>query len=85
MNIIAFSQGHAVAWLAPTLLVLQSENSPLVSGPVTVEEASWIGSVVSVGGITGTILFGTLLNVIGRKKSLYLLTIPHTVSRFHFI
>ncbi|CAD7088662.1 unnamed protein product [Hermetia illucens] len=78
VNIITFSQGHSTAWCAPSLPLLQSENSPLPSGPITVEEASWIGSTVCIGGILGTFLFGILVDQLGRKKALYLLTIPHT-------
>ncbi|CAD7088661.1 unnamed protein product [Hermetia illucens] len=77
VNIITFSQGHGIAWCAPSLPLLQSENSPLISGPITVEEASWIGSMVCIGGVIGSFLFGVLADQVGRKKALYLLIIPH--------
>ncbi|XP_037917385.1 LOW QUALITY PROTEIN: facilitated trehalose transporter Tret1-like [Hermetia illucens] len=77
VNIITFSQGHAIAWCAPSLPLLQSENLPLASGPITIEEVSWIGSMVCIGRILGSFLFGVIANQVGRKKALYILTIPH--------
>ncbi|CAD7088659.1 unnamed protein product [Hermetia illucens] len=77
VNIIMFSHGNAIGWLAPTLPTLQSEDSPLTTGPITIEEASWIGSIICVGGVTGSLTFGLLVNRIGCKLSLYLLAVPH--------
>lgn len=75
-----FSHGNAIGWLAPTLPTLQSADSPLTTGPITLEEASWIGSIICVGGVTGSLTFGLLVNRIGCKLSLYLLAVPHVVS-----
>ncbi|XP_055858511.1 facilitated trehalose transporter Tret1-like isoform X2 [Episyrphus balteatus] len=58
------------------LLIFQSENSPLMF-KVTVEEVSWIGSLTSIGSMAGTIGFGVLLDLVGRKISLYLMPLPH--------
>lgn len=49
----------------------------LESGPASYEEISWIGSVICIGGFTGTILFGKIAEMFGKKKALLLLMIPH--------
>ncbi|XP_055918558.1 facilitated trehalose transporter Tret1-like [Eupeodes corollae] len=74
--IIAYSYGIGLGWLSPMLLLFQSEDSPLMF-KVTVEQVSWIGSLTSIGGMLGTILFGIILDLVGRKMSLYLLPLPH--------
>lgn len=48
-NILQFSQGNTNGWPSPALPVLSSEKSPLVTGPLTIEELSWIGSINCIG------------------------------------
>lgn len=79
MNIINIGYGAVCGWPSPSLILLQSDDSPLRSGPITVEEASWIGAMMCVGGLTGTFLFGWITNRYGRKISLCLLAIPQFV------
>lgn len=79
-NIISFSYGTSVGWTSPFLPVLLSDDSPLPSGSITSEEASWIGSLLCLGAIVGTISVGFLADLIGRKKTALLLAIPQTVS-----
>lgn len=57
-----------------------SDDSPLTAGSITSEEASWIGSLLCLGAIFSTIVYGYLADLIGRKKSALLLAIPQTVS-----
>ncbi|XP_055919560.1 facilitated trehalose transporter Tret1-like [Eupeodes corollae] len=76
VNVLALSHGIGLGWVAPMLLTLQSSDSPLTFH-VSVEEASSIGAFVSVGGLIGNFSFGVLLDLIGRKKCLYLLAVPH--------
>jgi MFS family permease len=61
--------------------VLTSADSPLESGPLTPSQASWIGAFLCVGGFTGTIIFGWLADVLGRKLSTLILAFPEMVSR----
>lgn len=60
--------------------LLKSAQSPLKSGPITNEEASIIGSMLTVGGLFGTLLFGYAANKIGRKKSIFLMAFPQIVG-----
>lgn len=67
-----------LGWLSPMILFLQSKETP-IDHPITADEASWIGSCLSLGGLAGNFLFGLLLNKIGRKKTVLLLPIPHII------
>lgn len=43
-------------------------------------EIAWIGSVLGIGGLIGTILVGWIADRIGRKNSLLALAVPQIVS-----
>lgn len=62
--------------MLPKLLL--PEASPLTFS-IDVNEASWLGSIISLGGITGNFSFSYLMSRFGRKVSIYVLAIPHTV------
>lgn len=79
-NIVVLGQGCAIGWLSPTLPILQSENSPLESGKLTIDEASWVGSISSIGSVIGTIYFGLISIYVGSKNTLILCAFPVTVS-----
>lgn len=69
--------GLQTGWLSPLQPALQSENSPLGTRPLTVEEISWIGSLPSVSLILATPFFGFCLNKFGRKISCFIATAPN--------
>lgn len=60
--------------------MLRKNYTPLPSGPLTLDETSWIASNVCIGGITGNILFGFTMDVFGRKNSLLCLALPGAVG-----
>ncbi|XP_022205102.1 facilitated trehalose transporter Tret1 [Nilaparvata lugens] len=65
---IAFSScGCCLAWTSPTLPPLMAPESWLL---VSVEQSSWVGSLIAVGGCVGPLMAGRLLDLIGRKSSL---------------
>lgn len=66
--------------MSPALRGLQADDSPLASGPVTVEDASWMGGVMCIGGVLGCIVFGSILTKIGRKRSLMVVAVPQLVN-----
>lgn len=76
MNIISFGHGLVLGWLSPTLPILQAENSPLATGPLTIEQTSWVGSLICAGGIVGNYIYSYLSNRFGRKFALNLLGFP---------
>ncbi|XP_062551188.1 facilitated trehalose transporter Tret1-like [Armigeres subalbatus] len=76
VNIISLAQGTAIGWLSPFLPLLVSANAPLHTGPVTDIQATWIASLLCVGAIFGTVLFGWSADKFGRKFSLCIAAIP---------
>ncbi|XP_058819314.1 facilitated trehalose transporter Tret1-like [Topomyia yanbarensis] len=76
VNIISLSQGTAIGWLSPFLPLLISTESPLSTGPVTDIQATWIASLLCVGAIFGTVLFGWSADKFGRKFSLCIAALP---------
>lgn len=75
-NWIVLSYGCIVGWLSPALPILLSTDSPLVTGPITSEELSWISSMSSGGALVGTFIFGVLSAVMGSKRSMTLMAFP---------
>lgn len=40
------SHGAVIGWFSPTLPILMSDDTPLVTGPLKSDEISWLGSVI---------------------------------------
>lgn len=78
-NILMFGFGCGVGWFSPALPLLLSSDTPLSSGPLTTEQLSLSGSILSIGGLTGSVFFGYLMIQIGTKKTLMLLVVPQLV------
>lgn len=72
--------GCGVGWLSMALPLLRSEKSPLKTGALTVEEISWIGSIISLGALIGNILIGYVVTFIGSRNSILLIGFPQLVS-----
>lgn len=79
-NIMALSYGAFCGWPSAAFLILQSGASPMTNGPITNEEASWIGAIICVGGLSGNFFFGWLSNWIGRKRTLLLSALPMLIA-----
>lgn len=78
-NLIMLGHGCALGWVSPTLPLLQSVDTPLESGPLTIEETSWVGAILSIGGILGNLFYGCLMERIGTKKTIATLALPQIV------
>ncbi|XP_070143279.1 facilitated trehalose transporter Tret1 isoform X3 [Drosophila kikkawai] len=76
VHIMTLTHGIAVGWLSPSLRLLGSDHSPL-GDPLTITEASWVGSLIGLGSMTGNIVFGLLIDRLGRKLCMYFLAIPN--------
>lgn len=61
-------------------ILLTSNDTPLPSGAITMDQASWITSLLSIGALFSNIVFGFLANNFGRKILLLLIGIPMIVS-----
>lgn len=75
-NILGLGQGANAGWYSPLLPFLKSAESPLADGPLSTDMAGWIGSVIAIGSLFGTLLFGTIALWTGFKRSLLLSTLP---------
>lgn len=75
-NFIMFSHGCTVGWVAPALMFLMSDSSSLTSGPLTMEQVSWIGSMSCIGALFGTLSFGVFTSFMGCKRAMVFLAIP---------
>lgn len=73
--------GAFEGWSSPSIVQLTSDKSPLPSGEISMEEASWVASMHCIGGLFGNIIFGYIINKFGRRLPLILITFPLIVSR----
>ncbi|XP_062545780.1 facilitated trehalose transporter Tret1-like [Armigeres subalbatus] len=80
LNLLAVSYGTSSGWMSPSIPILLSENSPLDSGPITTEQGAWIGAILCVGGLVGSIISGCMADRYGRKWTAYTAVIPQIVS-----
>lgn len=80
VNLLSLGYGLSTSWTSSAIPFLESTESPLACGPITVEDASLIGSILTIGGLVGTLMFGYALNEIGRKKSLLLAAVPQILG-----
>lgn len=79
-NLLCLSYGLATGWTSAAIPLLKSPKSPLKNGMITSEEASLIGSLLTIGGVVGTLVFGYFSTIIGRKNSLLLMSLPQIVG-----
>nr|CAD7461952.1 unnamed protein product [Timema tahoe] len=75
-SILPFAQGTVVGWPSTTLPLLQSEDNPIGSTPMTEEDASWIGSLICIGAILSVPVFSYLVNNQSRKMAGYIAAMP---------
>ncbi|KAM8716073.1 hypothetical protein ACLKA7_003025 [Drosophila subpalustris] len=76
VNIITFAHGVGIGWLSPTLTKIQGPDSPL-DFQVTIDEISWLGSMLGLGSLCGNLTIAFLLERMGRKFCIYLLAGPY--------
>ncbi|XP_059610684.1 facilitated trehalose transporter Tret1-like [Phlebotomus argentipes] len=72
--------GLSIGWVSPSIPQLLSPESPLPSGPISVDEASWVSSIPYLSGAFGTVIFGWLVDHLGRKYSVYIGAVPNIIA-----
>lgn len=60
---------------------LQNKNSTYSAAPLSLQEASLVTSVVSVGGLIGNFAIVPISQTIGIKRSIHLLGVPLIVRK----
>ncbi|XP_025205117.1 facilitated trehalose transporter Tret1-2 homolog [Melanaphis sacchari] len=72
-----FAVGTVLAWMSPAMPMLLSESSKI---KVTPDQGSWVGSLIAIGAIFGSIPAGKCADLFGRKPVIACLTIPFITS-----
>lgn len=67
-NLIVFSHGVLVSWVAPILPLLKSIDTPLTTGPMSVEEISWLVSLGALGSMFAALPIRSMTNRVGCKR-----------------
>lgn len=77
-NLLTFSFGNSNGWGTINFNELQSKNSTFPTGPLTLDEASLVVSLINVGGLIGNfaILVLPTSETIGIKRTIHLYGVP---------
>jgi MFS family permease len=82
-NLASIIGGAAYSWTSPVLPKLNNVDNMVdnpFGRPITPFEESWITSIISVGAAIGPLLAATVMDRIGRKKTMLMIAIPMIVS-----
>lgn len=83
VGLISMQYGLMLGFPTTNLATLMSaEETPLASGKITMEEASWFASLLSVGGFINNIIFGLIASKLSRKKMCLFVSML-TIVRVH--
>ncbi|KAK7076417.1 hypothetical protein SK128_014978 [Halocaridina rubra] len=81
------SLGHigvavVASWPNPAIPELQSNKTDIFGNYITLNpwQLDMLGSMVSIGNLPGTWLWGWMVAVLGRKRSIMLLLVPYTIG-----
>ncbi|RZF41990.1 hypothetical protein LSTR_LSTR011131 [Laodelphax striatellus] len=69
--------GTALGWPSPVLVKMTSQGDPF---PLNPSEVSWMVSIVYVTNLLSPLPAGALMDALGRKQALILLTLPALIS-----
>lgn len=75
--LLLFVTGMMFGWTSPYIVQLTAEDSPL---SVTLHEASWIVSLLTLGRLAGAIPGAVCMDYFGGKKTLIIIGLPLTLS-----
>lgn len=85
VNLLMLCYGVTSGFSSPAIIFLTSDDSPLPTGKITMEQASWIASLLCIGGLIGNVLYGIITSKYGRKlplMSMATLTIVYKIVIF---
>ncbi|CAH1404635.1 unnamed protein product [Nezara viridula] len=77
VTIVVIAGGTVIGWSSPALPQLQSPDSDV---PLTPEEGSWVGSLLTIGCFLGALPAGSIADCLGRKWAIMSMTIPILTS-----
>lgn len=79
VSLMVIVNGVMVCWCSTCIDLLISDESPLPTGKITLDEASWVASLLQLGAMIANTYFGYITNNFGRKWPLLFVTIPMIV------
>lgn len=81
MNLATIGFGIFEGWSSPSIILLTSETgqTPLPTGKIDMDTASWVASMQCIGCLFGNMTFGYIMTF-GRRLPLILIAIPLIVS-----
>ncbi|KAL6261495.1 hypothetical protein P5V15_006584 [Pogonomyrmex californicus] len=81
-NLGMLSIGQFIGWASPSLplLIVKDSNNTKSFVHLTLEEASWVVSLLTLGATIGCILCVFMVNIFGRKKTMLLMAVPEIIS-----
>ncbi|XP_077283218.1 uncharacterized protein LOC143909189 [Arctopsyche grandis] len=79
VNMLSFYYGCALGWVSPSIPILSGPDTPLDS-PLTKTQASLVASLICIGGLIGTSIFGYLSVRYGRRTALLCSIVPALIS-----
>lgn len=77
VTLMSLSHGIGLGWLSPMLMKLQSPSQTPIDFIIDVNDSSWIGATICIGGVIGNFLFLSILDRFGRKFAIYGLAFPN--------
>ncbi|XP_049863273.1 facilitated trehalose transporter Tret1-2 homolog [Schistocerca gregaria] len=80
VTLSSLSVGTVLSWTSPALMELQDVNATSAPFHVTQDEGSWIGSLLAVGSMVGSLPAGRVSQVVGRRPALLGLALPLAAS-----
>ncbi|CAG9792838.1 unnamed protein product [Diatraea saccharalis] len=72
--------GMLYVWPSYTVSLFKSENTTILSEPMSSTEVSLLGSLPSLGAMLGTALAGPLIETFGRKLGGLAITLPYVLA-----
>ncbi|XP_014280121.1 facilitated trehalose transporter Tret1 [Halyomorpha halys] len=72
-TIVVIAGGSVIGWSSPALPQLEASDSEV---PLTPEQASWVGSLLTIGCFFGALPAGSIADYLGRKWAIMSMTIP---------
>lgn len=83
MNLSTLSCGTLIGWCSPAIMFLASNESTLISGPMNVNQASWIASCHYVGEAIGIFIFCLISRCFGKKFVTIVAGVMYTVKLYY--
>lgn len=86
-NLLTLSFGASSGWATINFIDLQQENTTFPTGPLSLEEATFVTSIVSIGGFVGNFAILPVSNKVGVKRAIHFMGIPLIVCltvKIHF-